>query len=189
MFIALRFCRVHALSAGFLDCSADFFVYCVQAKCRFPRLENTKHHSKLWRPQAHCVGVLVAGVMEAYYFLPPQLAADSNMNITLLTHTLDLVQHVLSSRGKRMPSHIVFQQDNTAREGRNQWVMQLAAALILKETFRSVTIQFLPVGHTHIDIDQRFSIIATALKREDATLHTIEDSISEMKPTMMTLGH
>ena len=41
------------------------------------------------------------------------------------------------------------------------------ATLVALGHFREVQLSFLIVGHTHEDIDQRFSIISRALKRQD----------------------
>jgi len=88
------------------------------------------------------------------------------MQMTLLSHTLDKVAAGLSKRGRDLPVNLVIQADNTCRETRNQFLFQWAAVLLLRGIFRSITFHFLPVGHTHLDLDQRFSIIATALSRQ-----------------------
>ena len=138
-----------------------------QAKFRLPRnLESTKEFSGLWRPQLHCVAVLAAGVVECYYLLGPEQAADSNMQATLLAHTLDVVRGELVRRHRAMPVHLVVQADNTCREQRNQHMMKFGATLVLRGVFRSVSFTFLPVGHTHALPDQRFSMIGSALRRQ-----------------------
>ena len=121
-----------------------------EAKFRCPRnMMNTKANEKLWRPQLHTVGVLAAGVCEAYYIMPPDVAKDSNMNMSLLSHTLDHVNDIVKTRGRQMPQHLVIQADNTGRETRNQYIMTWAAWLVLTNKFMSVTVEFLQVGHTH----------------------------------------
>lgn len=147
-----------------------------QAKFRLPRnLVATKQFEKAWRPQQHMVGTIIAGLMEVYYLLPNDCAQDSNMQLTLLTHTLDKVSEQLQGRGRCMPANLIVQADNTCRETRNQFGLKWAAVLIMKGNFRSVTFQFMQVGHTHVDIDQRFSIVATALSKSEV-LETPEDT-------------
>ena len=93
---------------------------------------------------------------------------------TLLSHSLDIVMESLRQRGRAMPKHFTIQVDNTTRENRNQHLNKCAAALVMRSVFRSVTFSFLPVGHTHINLDQRFSSIATGLTQQNI-LETLED--------------
>jgi len=147
-----------------------------QAKFRLPgKASWTKQFEKLFRPQQHLVGAIVAGLMEVYYLLPTDCAQDSNMQMTLITHTLDAVAEQIKHTGRHMPANLVIQADNTCRETRNQFLLKWAAACILKGLFRTITFNYMSVGHTHIDIDQRFSIIATALAKQEL-LETPEDS-------------
>ena len=113
-------------------------------------------------------------MVECYYLLGPEQAADSNMQMTLLTHTLDVVRDIMARRKRELPWHLAVHADNTCREQRNQFLMQWAASLSLKGLFRSISYTFLPVGHTHIGVDQRFSMIRAALCRQ-AVLETPED--------------
>ena len=96
------------------------------------------------------------------------------MQLTLLAHALDIAQGLLAKKGRALPSHLYIQADNTSREMRNQYCLLWGATLLAKRTFRSVSFGFLPVGHTHIDVDQRFSSIATYLGRVPV-LETPED--------------
>ena len=146
-----------------------------QAKFRLPRnLALSKEFEKRWRPQMHIVAVIAAGVSEHYYVLPPQLAQDSNMTLTLLSHALDNIVEDLKRHGRAMPMNLCIGADNTARENRNQWLNKWSAYLITSGLFRSVSINFFQVGHTHAAIDQKFSIIATALVQQ-SVLEVPED--------------
>lgn len=109
-----------------------------------------------WRPQLHLVGALVAGLVEQYYILNTDLASDSNMQATILSHVLDIAVEHLKSRNRVLPANLHIQADNTCRETRNQQTLMWAASLISRGVFRSVSIGYMVVGHTHIDIDQRF---------------------------------
>jgi hypothetical protein len=161
-----------------------------QAKFRVPRnIQMTKETDKLWRPQEHLVGVLAAGVGEFYFLLSADSAKDSNMVQTLLSHSLDLVAETLRQRGRAMPKHLTLQMDNTTRENRNQHLNKWAAALVMRSVFRSVTFSFLPVGHTHINLDQRFSSIATGLTQQ-SILETPEDHRGQKEEKLThTLTH
>ena len=153
-----------------------------QAKFRLPRnLALSKEFEKRWRPQMHIVAVIAAGVSGYYYALPPQLAQDSNMTLSLLSHALDNIADDLKRHGRAMPMNLCIGADNTARENRNQWLNTWSAYLITSGLFRSVSINFFQVGHTRAAIDQKFSIIATALVQQ-SVLEVPED-IWEIKTT------
>ena len=137
-------------------------------------MASTKEFAALWRPQLHCVAVLAAGVCECYFLLTPEQASDSNMQMSLLSHALDIVHDVLTTRRRAMPLHLVVQADNTAREQRKQYLFQWAGSVVLKGLFQSISYTFLTVGHTHNLVDQRFSIIRSALCQE-ASLESPED--------------
>ena len=146
-----------------------------QAKFRLPRnLGAVKLFEKAWRPQEHCVGVLAAGVVDAFYLLGPETKNDSNMVCTLLSHTLDVAQEKLRERGRAMPQNMLVACDNTARENRNQWLNKWASTLMLRNLFRSVTFAFMEVGHTRNNLDQKFSVIATGLASQEV-FETPED--------------
>lgn len=143
-----------------------------QSKFRIPRnLVLTKQFEKSWRPHEHCVGVLAAGVLDMFYLMGPLVKSDSSLTLSLLSHSLDIVESALKRRGRAMPAHLTIQMDNTARENRNQYVVKWASWLVVRGVFRSVQLHFLLVGHTHINVDQKFSTIATELSRQ----HTFED--------------
>ena len=98
------------------------------------------------------------------------------MESTCLGHTLDVVAGLLFQRGRRMPANIHIQADNTAREARNQHLFMFASSLVSKHVFRSATVGFLVVGHTHNAVDQRFSVVSTELAKQDV-LETPEDQV------------
>ena len=136
----------------------------------------TKEFEKAWRPVQHLVCCLVPGLVEMFFLLRSGLAQDSNMQATLLSHALDVVMQLLAKRNRKMPQHLHVQADNTSREMRNQFMFQWGALLVATGKFRSVSFAFLPVGHTHIDVDQRFSSIATYLSRQHI-LETPQDRL------------
>ena len=86
--------------------------------------------------------------------------ADSRVNhgacafIEILCQTLDHVLQVATSRGRRFPSRLVIQSDNTVAQAKNAVVMLCLAYLVALGYFVSVDIMFLMVGHTHEDVDQ-----------------------------------
>ncbi len=57
-----------------------------------------------------------------------------------------------------------LQADNTCREEKNTVALTQLAVLVGQDRFKSATGSFAGVGHSHIDIDQRFSDVSTKLK-------------------------
>ena len=149
-----------------------------QAKFRCPRnMASSKGWASLWRPTLHCVGVLVEGVLKAYYITDADVMKDSNLELTALSMALDQTREILKERGLTMPEHLSLTYDNTAREGKNQHVAKWMAWLVASGKFRSVQDGNGQVGHTHNKLDQRFSVVAALLKRQ-GVLQTPEDFLT-----------
>ena len=139
-----------------------------EAKFRIPRLKrgDVKSQEKLWRPQLHVIGVHVAGVGEYVYLTDADVMKDSNLQITVLGRTIDLIKARLEGLQVSLPHHLVVVADDTCRENRNQYVMSFLAKLVAANLFRSASTEYAEVGHTHNIQDQRFSILAAALARQ-----------------------
>ena len=54
-----------------------------------------------------------------------------------------------------------LQLDNTTKQNKGRALVSYLAYLVFRGTFEQVYLNFLPVGHTHEDIDQFFSRIST----------------------------
>jgi len=140
-----------------------------QAKFRMPRnTSQSKDLSGRQRPQLHCVGAIVEGLADLYFFNDSRVSKDANLQVTLTARTLGVVADMLCGRpGVSMPRHLIIQSDNAAGEGKNQTVMKFCACLVWRGTFASVTMAMFRVGHTHNQQDQRFSVLASALSAAD----------------------
>ena len=86
---------------------------------------------------------------------------------------LYVIGDVLRRKGF-LPPTLRIQTDNCTRENKNIYMFALCATLVGLGFFQEVELSFLIVGHTHEDIDQRFSCISSTLKRSDV------DSLKEM---------
>jgi hypothetical protein len=95
---------------------------------------------------------------------------DSNQVITTVMH---MNANVRRKKG-RLPLALRIQADNTTRENKNIYMFALCIVLVVLGYFQEVQLCFLIVGHTHEDIDQRFSIISNTLKK------TKIDSLKEL---------
>jgi hypothetical protein len=62
------------------------------------------------------------------------------------------------------PSVLHLQFDNCSHENKNKYMLAYCHWLVFNQVFRSITISFLLVGHTHEDIDQMFSTFVIGMK-------------------------
>ena len=84
--------------------------------------------------------------------------------------TMDVLVRVLQiykdERGQ-LPPKLYLQLDNTVKQCKNKFLMSFLAMLVEHGVFEECVVSFLPVGHTHEDIDQMFSRFAVALRKAD----------------------
>ena len=96
-------------------------------------------------------------------------------------HVIEVVHRMLQRKKNErhsLPSNLFVQVDNCTRENKNRYFMGYFQSLVHLGVFKFVQISFLPIGHTHADIDQAFSSISTRLNGEDA--HTLEELLAEL---------
>ena len=106
---------------------------------------------------------------------------DPNLTIECLQRTLKWVEE---SQGF-LPPHLIVQLDNCWRENKNSYVVNWLASLVERGVFASVELSFLPVGHTHNEVDQVASRISIALRhRTIATMDDLHALFAEAFPTM-----
>ena len=91
------------------------------------------------------------------------IAKDSNMEATVIARTLDLVDAKLKAKGCEMPRSICVNPDNTAREAKNQHFLKFLAFLHATGVVDEDSFESLRSGHSHAEIDQRFSVAGTKL--------------------------
>ena len=136
-----------------------------QAKFKCPRnLANSSELEKLWRPVLHVTGCIVHGHLEAYFIMNPDQCKDANMECTILARVLDLVAQKLGPQFS-VPQSLEVAADNTTREAVNQTVGSFLSNLVATEVFEDTALERLQPNHTHNEMDQRFSSVATTLSR------------------------
>jgi hypothetical protein len=116
--------------------------------------QASKTTSAALKSNCHIEGVIVHGrdVVRLCTVLD-NWAHDSNMVWECLHRTLRAVE-THSRHG--LPDVLYVQGDNTTREMKNQYFFGNCAMLVHRGVFRKIRVSFLPVGHTHEDIDQLF---------------------------------
>jgi hypothetical protein len=117
------------------------------------------------------VGVIVHGIGAYVFMVDKNWSADPNLTIEILHRVLGTIP---------IESRVLYvQMDNCARENKNKDVFAYLSYLVKCGLFDRVEASFLPVGHTHEDIDQLFSVIGNYLKTHDA--YTLSDFMKCVK--------
>lgn len=106
------------------------------------------------------IGVKVHGFGNFFYVTPPDIPHDTNTTWSII---LDVLNRLHGHR--EFPPSLWIQMDNTTADNKTKLTFMCQRLLVQAGIFREVVIGFLPVGHTHEDIDQAFSVIAQYLKR------------------------
>jgi hypothetical protein len=118
-----------------------------QGKFRIPRLGRPRTHllEKFPRPACHVQGVLAHGHALQLALSLPDVPKDTWSSVETLGRMFDaiLAQH------KTLPHHLHLQQDNCARDCKNQKMMKWICWLLITGIFRTVCLGFLRTGHTH----------------------------------------
>ena len=103
---------------------------------------------------------------EYFYLIHCDVCTDSNLHITVLGRTIDLIKARLEDLKVSLPQHLIVVAGKTLQGNRNQYVLGFLAKLICQGLFRSASTEYAEVGHTHNIQYQRFSIVATALAQQ-----------------------
>ncbi len=95
-------------------------------------------------------------------------------------HVIECVHRFLSHKFEKGPilQTLYVQADNCSRENKNRYFMSYFEMLVARGVVKDVYVSFLPVGHTHEDIDQIFSRTSTHLRSHNAV--TISDLADEL---------
>ena len=96
-------------------------------------------------------------------------------------HVIEAVHRFINLRRLKgpLPPTLFVQVDNCSRENKNRYLMSYFEFLVRQGVFSTVEVGFLPVGHTHEDIDQAFSKTSERLKLNNAiTLDDLHEQLS-----------
>ena len=91
-----------------------------------------------------------------------------------------LVKH--KERGIPLPENLSLQLDNCPSENKSVAIYILFASLVGLGVFKTVTVNYLIVGHTHEDIDQIFSTLSRYINNVD--LYTPADMLEVRRFTL-----
>ena len=136
-----------------------------QSNYSLPHFYTRSKENDKGRPYAAKLqGAIAHGVATFAFMVPMNAPAGSNLTI----ETLHRILLSLFRDGSRpIPPKLYLQLDNTSGQNKNSYV--LAYLQFLAQTlFQEVELNFLPVGHTHADVDQMFKVFKGAMDRSNA---------------------
>lgn len=134
-----------------------------QSKYDLPHFKDRSHLlSEARRLKMHVYGALVHGPKGgAHAFIIPDHEHQGHNTTIQVIHSI-LVSHL--KKHKKLPPILKLQLDNTTKQNKGQYLYGYLNLLVEFGVFEDVEVSFLPVGHTHEDIDQFFSRISVYLK-------------------------
>ena len=109
------------------------------------------------------VCVIVYGVVECYFIMPPDTPKGSDMEMTVISRAMDVAQSLLPP-GTKLPHSFCLAADNTAKEMKNQYGATFSAYNVSQDKVEGIENAFQKTGHSHFDVDQRFSECNTIMK-------------------------
>ena len=155
---------------------------CDQSKFDCPQLlKNTKATSGMLKLSNHLTGVIVTnggfiGDKNHHLFLNcDQFCQDSNKTVSQL---MEVLLHTQQELG-HLPRKLFFQSDNCPRDLKNQFVLAFFNLLCQMDIFEEILVSHLPIGHTHADVDQWFSIIGSQIRKKE--LPTVEIMLERLR--------
>jgi len=127
----------------------------------------TKSHisDAAWKVKMHLIGAIVHGIGVYAYTCPSHVKQGHNVTIQALW---DTIVQVKQKNGGWLAPNLLLQLDNTTKQNKGNGLFSFLALLVAQGVFKTIEVSFLPVGHTHCDIDQLFSRVAVYLRSHDA---------------------
>ena len=179
----LQFCERRELAVRFPDDYLSLGMDDIdQSKIKTPyTAKKTKDCAGMLKLDNHCTGVIVtSGKFKGdrcvfAYLNNNQFPQDSNKTASIV---FDVLMFVKTKFGK-LPRKMLVQSDNCSRDLKNQLVLAFYWVLVEYGVFEEVVVSHMPVGHTHGDVDQVFSIFASQLRKVE--LPTFESLLDELK--------
>ena len=137
-----------------LCCIADIMD---QAKTTIPHFKraNKSMSSKWWLRQC-LMGVKVHGHRMDHYIAHSRVGTGGGSNFTIecILRTLRKLE-AENYKGGKLPPKLYLHMDNCSGDNKNYTILGFCNFLVVAEgVFEQVKVGFLPVGHTHEDIDQ-----------------------------------
>ena len=128
-------------------------------------------------------GIRYHGHGVCFYVTCGHCPVGSSYNIHALNDSLRKMQAQYKRKEISFPC-VWYLQIDGASDNKNRYLFAYIAWLVERGVFDRVQCHFLAVGHTHEDIDQLFSVISKALKKQDVlTIDRLCELIAGLFPT------
>jgi hypothetical protein len=159
-------------------------------KCFIPHYHaKTKAWDKVERIGSQFYGFINHGVGTRIFVFDDELRKDANLSATLLVKVLMDEKKRREEAGIKWPDVLYLQMDNGS-DNKNKEVSALGELVVRIGLFRKVKYSYLPVGHTHEDIDACFGACSNALHRCDAlTIKEVETVCKRGWPSLKSLDY
>ena len=111
------------------------------------------------------------------YMVDDSVKGGGNVTCEIIHRTLQILQQ----HREIWPSLFDLRLDNTTKDNKNAAVLGFLGWLVLIGCFEKVRVRFLPVGHTHEDIDALFGVLMKFLYKGQCfqTIQILMDAIYE----------
>ena len=146
--------------------------------------DKRKDFSALNRPKTRSTGVLchtdvrtpgVGGLR--LYITDERTKKGTNFNLTCLFHTLVAERQ---ARGGKLPPYLYLQLDS-AGDNKSKTMARTMEFLVKQGIFLKIKVCFLPVGHTHEDIDAGFGRLNRKFTESGTVTATTQDGLNRAK--------
>ncbi len=133
--------------------------------------------------RGHALKVKLVGLLEHRLSNKLTLLTMTQEHQTGANHVIEVLHRFLSRKRREgnLPRKLFVQLDNCSRENKNKYVMAYLELLVANSVFDRIECGFLPVGHTHEDVDQAFSTTSSRLRVTNAI--TLSDLHSVLRTT------
>jgi hypothetical protein len=154
-------------------------------KCHIPHVHG---HPKSWdnatKLKSQFGGFIIHGVGSRIFVFEEGLKKDANLWSSLFLQALIDEKKRREEARQPWPSVLYLQMDNGG-DNKNKELFMLGELLVRLGIFHKVKYSFLPVGHTHEDIDAMFGAGSHLLHHRDCcTMAEVEAQFKKAWPSM-----
>ena len=142
--------------------------------------------------RGHAMKLKLIGLLEHAIQNKLTFLTMTEEHATGANHVIEAIHRFLKSKRLEgpLPPKLFVQLDNCSRENKNRFVMGYCEMLVALSVFESVEVGFLPVGHTHEDIDQAFSQTSKHLRVNNAiTLSDLQHELMQTNKREVKIQH
>lgn len=128
------------------------------------------------------MGVHVVGHFFLTCWCFPQYKANNNVT---LTSVMLAIERIAETKGS-LPPYLLLQLDNSGKDNKSWLLLAFLGMLVELKIFKIVYAFFLPVGHTHVRVDQAFSVVNRRIGSQD--LLTLEAMVNRVRGLFVRKG-